>query len=157
MRHIEKLRPEICSLDCGSMNFGPHVFINTPAHLADMAARAKASGTKPEIEVFEMGHIELGRKLVADGLIGAPPLFQICLGISFGRRPRRLRNTCRSVGVRHRPHARRRPGCSATSASARVSARPARLERRARRPCGRQLIGGDIASPRKHALRLRQA
>jgi uncharacterized protein (DUF849 family) len=84
MRHVEKLRPEICSLDCGSMNFGPHVFINTPAHLADMAARAKASGTKPEIEVFEMGHIELGRKLVADGLIGAPPLFQICLGISFG-------------------------------------------------------------------------
>jgi uncharacterized protein (DUF849 family) len=84
MRHVEKLKPEICTLDCGSMNFGPHVFINTPAHLADMAARAKAVGTKPEIEVFEMGHIELGRKLVADGLIPAPPLFQLCLGISYG-------------------------------------------------------------------------
>lgn len=84
MRHVEKLKPEICSLDCGSMNFGPHVFINTPSHLADMAARAKAAGTKPEIEVFEMGHIELGKKLVTDGLIAAPPLFQICLGISFG-------------------------------------------------------------------------
>jgi uncharacterized protein (DUF849 family) len=84
MRHIEKLRPEICSLDCGSMNFGPHVFINTPGHLADMAARAKSSGTKPEIEVFEMGHIELAKKLMADGLIAAPPLFQLCLGISYG-------------------------------------------------------------------------
>ena len=84
MRHIEKLRPEICSLDVGSMNFGPHVFINTPVHLADMARRAKAAGVKPEIEVFDMGHIELGKKLIADGLINAPPLFQLCLGISFG-------------------------------------------------------------------------
>ena len=84
MRHVEKLKPDICTLDCGSMNFGPHVFVNTPAHLADMAARAKAVGTKPEIEVFEMGHIELGKKLVADGLIAVPPLFQLCLGISYG-------------------------------------------------------------------------
>ena len=84
MRHVEKLKPDICTLDCGSMNFGPHVFVNTPSHLADMAARAKAVGTKPEIEVFEMGHIELGKKLVADGLIPVPPLFQLCLGISYG-------------------------------------------------------------------------
>lgn len=84
MRHVERLKPEICSLDCGSMNFGPHVFINTPGHLADMASRAMAAGTKPEIEVFDMGHIELGKRLIADGLIGSPPLFQICLGISFG-------------------------------------------------------------------------
>jgi uncharacterized protein (DUF849 family) len=84
MRHIEKLKPDICSLDCGSMNFGPHVFINTPGHLADMAARAKAVGTKPELEVFEMGHIEMAKKLIADGLIPGVPLFQLCLGISFG-------------------------------------------------------------------------
>jgi uncharacterized protein (DUF849 family) len=84
MHHIEKLRPEICSLDVGSMNFGPHVFINTPGHLADMAGRAKAAGVKPEIEVFDMGHIELGKALIRDGLIDAPPLFQLCLGISFG-------------------------------------------------------------------------
>jgi uncharacterized protein (DUF849 family) len=84
MRHIEQLRPELCSLDVGSMNFGPHVFINTPDHLAEMATRAKAAGVKPEIEVFDMGHIELGKKLIADGLIHAPPLFQLCLGISFG-------------------------------------------------------------------------
>ncbi len=84
MRHIENLKPEICSLDCGSMNFGPHVFINTPDHLTEMASRAKVAGSKPELEVFEMGHIEMARKLIADGLIASPPLFQLCLGISFG-------------------------------------------------------------------------
>lgn len=84
MRHIEKIKPEICSLDVGSMNFGPHVFINTPGHLADMAGRAKAAGVKPEIEVFDLGHIELAKKLIADGLIAGPPLFQLCLGIPYG-------------------------------------------------------------------------
>jgi uncharacterized protein (DUF849 family) len=84
MRHIEKLGPEICSLDAGSMNFGPHVFINTPGHFVAMARRAKAAGVKPEIEAFDMGHIELGKQLIAEDLIDAPPLFQLCLGISFG-------------------------------------------------------------------------
>ncbi len=84
MRHIEKIKPEICTLDCGSMNFGPHVFINTPAHLAAMAASAKKSGTKPEIEVFDLGHIELAKKLIGDGLIAPPPMFQLCLGIAYG-------------------------------------------------------------------------
>lgn len=84
MRHIESIKPEICSLDVGSMNFGPHVFINTPGHLADMAARAKAAGVKPEIEVFDLGHIELAKKLIADGLIVGAPLFQLCLGIPYG-------------------------------------------------------------------------
>jgi uncharacterized protein (DUF849 family) len=84
MAHIEKLKPEICTLDCGSMNFGPHVFINTPGHLADMAARAKAVGVKPELEVFEFGHIEMAKRLIADGLVPGVPLFQLCHGIAFG-------------------------------------------------------------------------
>jgi uncharacterized protein (DUF849 family) len=84
MVHIEKLKPEICTLDCGSLNFGPHVFINTPGHLAEMAARAKAVGVKPELEVFEFGHIELAKKLIADGLVPGVPLFQLCLGIAYG-------------------------------------------------------------------------
>lgn len=84
MEHIELLRPDICSLDVGSMNFGPHVFINTPSHLADMALRAKRAKVKPEIEVFDLGHIELAKKLIADGAIESPPLFQICLGIAYG-------------------------------------------------------------------------
>jgi uncharacterized protein (DUF849 family) len=84
MRHIEKLKPDVCSLDCGSMNFGPHVFMNTPVHLADMAARATAVGTKMELEVFEFGHIEMAKRLIADGLIKGTPFFQLCLGISYG-------------------------------------------------------------------------
>jgi uncharacterized protein (DUF849 family) len=84
LRHIEKLKPEICSLDVATMNFGPHVFMNTPIHLAEMAKRARAAGAKPEIEVFDLGHIELAKKLIGDGLIAAPPLFQLCLGIAYG-------------------------------------------------------------------------
>lgn len=84
LSHIEGLRPELCSLDVGSMNFGEHVFINTPAHLREMAKAIRAAGTKPELEVFELGHIRLARHLIESGLVDAPPLFQICLGIPWG-------------------------------------------------------------------------
>ncbi len=84
IRHVEALKPEICTLDVGSLNFGEQLFVNTPAHLRAMADRAKAVGTKPEIEVFELGHIELAKKLIADGHIAEPPLFQLCLGIPWG-------------------------------------------------------------------------
>ena len=82
--HVARLRPEICSLDVGSMNFGEHVFVNTPADLRAMAAAIRDSGTKPELEVFELGHIRLARHLIESGLIAPPPLFQICLGIPWG-------------------------------------------------------------------------
>jgi uncharacterized protein (DUF849 family) len=84
VRHIEGLRPEICTLDVGSINFGEHVFMNTPAHLRVMAERVRTAGAKPEIEVFDLGHIELAKRLLADGHLDAPPLFQICLGIPWG-------------------------------------------------------------------------
>ncbi|HJS31597.1 MAG TPA: 3-keto-5-aminohexanoate cleavage protein [Alphaproteobacteria bacterium] len=82
--HVEELRPEICSLDMGSMNFGQHVFVNTPQHLQVMARAAKAAGVKPELEVFEAGHIRLARHMIEQGDIAAPALFQICLGIPWG-------------------------------------------------------------------------
>jgi len=82
--HVEELKPEVCSLDVGSMNFGEHVFVNTPAHLRKMAESIKATGTKPELEVFDLGHIRLARRLVDDGLVAPPPLFQLCLGIPWG-------------------------------------------------------------------------
>jgi uncharacterized protein (DUF849 family) len=82
--HVEELKPEVCSLDVGSMNFGEHVFVNTPAHLRKMAAAIRNIGTKPELEVFDLGHIQLARRLVGDGLVAPPPLFQICLGIPWG-------------------------------------------------------------------------
>lgn len=82
--HVEALKPELCSLDVGSMNFGEHVFVNTPAHLRGMAQAIRDAGTKPELEVFELGHIRLASHLIDGGLVASPPLFQICLGIPWG-------------------------------------------------------------------------
>jgi uncharacterized protein (DUF849 family) len=82
--HVLALKPDVCSLDVGSMNFGEVVFVNTPAHLRRMAREILDNGTKPELEVFELGHIRLARHLIDSGLIASPPLFQICLGIPWG-------------------------------------------------------------------------
>ncbi len=84
VQHIEEMKPEVCSLDVATMNFNQHVFLNHPTHLAIMAERIKAAGAKPELEVFDTGHIVLAKKMIADGLIAAPPYFQLCLGISYG-------------------------------------------------------------------------
>jgi uncharacterized protein (DUF849 family) len=84
LAHIEALRPALCSLDCGTMNFGASVFMNTPAHLEQMAARIRELRVKPELEVFELGHIRFAKELIARGLIEPPPLFQLCLGIPWG-------------------------------------------------------------------------
>lgn len=83
-RHVTALRPEICTLDVATMNFGEHLFLNTPSHLRVMAQAIRAAGTKPEIEVFDLGHIELAKHLVAEGHLARPPLFQLCLGIPWG-------------------------------------------------------------------------
>lgn len=84
-RHIEELKPEICTLDCGSMNFGEDtVVINRLMDLRYMANRAKELGVKPELEVFDMGQMQTALTLVREGLIADPPLFQFCLGIPSG-------------------------------------------------------------------------
>lgn len=85
VRHVVELRPEICSLDMGSMNMGPYVFINTPAHLEAMAAAIRDAGVMPELEVFETGHLLLAKRLIETGHVKAPGLFQLCLGISWGQ------------------------------------------------------------------------
>ena len=84
--HVDETRPEICTLDCGTMNFGDesYVMVNTPPILREMAKGIRALGVKPEVEVFDMGHLWLAKQLFAEGLIDAPPLFQICLGIPYG-------------------------------------------------------------------------
>lgn len=81
--HIVSLRPEVCSLDVATMNFGEQVFMNTPAHLRVMADRIKAAGVKPEIEVFEPGHILLATHLIERGHLLTPAHFQFCLGIKW--------------------------------------------------------------------------
>jgi uncharacterized protein (DUF849 family) len=85
MRHVEELLPEICSLDCGSFNYseGSYVYISTPGMLRLGAAHAQALGVKPELEVFDLGHVAFARQLLAEGLLDSPPLFQICLGIRW--------------------------------------------------------------------------
>ena len=82
--HIVNLKPELCSLDIGSMNFGPRLFANIVPHVEDMARRIKDAGVKPELEVFDMGHIAVGHSLLEKGLVGRPPIFQLCLGIEWG-------------------------------------------------------------------------
>lgn len=82
--HIVELLPEIGSLDCGSLNFDEQLYGTTPRYLRTMAAAYRAHGVRPEVEVFELGHIELARQLIAEGLIETPALFQLCLGIRYG-------------------------------------------------------------------------
>jgi len=87
LAHIEELRPEICTLDCGTMNFaagGDYVMVNTPSMLRAMAARIRELGVRPELEVFDTGHLVQVHELIADGLIEPPPLIQLCTGIPYG-------------------------------------------------------------------------
>jgi uncharacterized protein (DUF849 family) len=84
MEHVDRLRPEICTLDCGSMNFGDGVVVNRTADLEIMARHAMEWGVKPELEVFDMGQVGIALKLIARGAIPGDPLFQFCLGIDGG-------------------------------------------------------------------------
>jgi uncharacterized protein (DUF849 family) len=85
VRHVLELKPDICSLDMGSLNMGDRVFINTPKHLQAMALAIKDAGVTPELEVFETGHLLLAKKFLENGYVKGPGMFQICLGISWGQ------------------------------------------------------------------------
>lgn len=82
--HVESLKPDICSLDVATMNFGEHAFVNVPGDLRQMAKRIVDAGVKPELEVFDLGHIRLARQLLDDGSLPRPPFFQLCLGVPWG-------------------------------------------------------------------------
>jgi uncharacterized protein (DUF849 family) len=87
LRHVEELRPEICSLDCGTMNFaagGDYVMTNTPDMLRAMARRIKELGVRPELEVFDSGHLVMVKDLINEGLIDEPVVIQLCMGIRYG-------------------------------------------------------------------------
>jgi uncharacterized protein (DUF849 family) len=87
LAHVAELRPEICTLDCGTMNFaagGEYVMVNTPGMLRAMARRIQELGVRPELEVFDTGHLVMVKDLIADGLIDDPPLVQLCMGIPYG-------------------------------------------------------------------------
>jgi len=82
--HVLRLKPEICSLDVGSMNFGAHVFVNTLSHVETMAQLIRDADIKPELEVFDMGHIEIANHLLKTGKVFGPPLFQLCMAVPWG-------------------------------------------------------------------------
>jgi uncharacterized protein (DUF849 family) len=84
--HVVACRPEICTLDCGTMNFNEadYVMVNTPGLLRDMARRMVASGARIEIEAFDTGHLWLAKELVKEGVIPAPTLVQLCMGVPWG-------------------------------------------------------------------------
>lgn len=87
LAHVEELMPEICTLDCGSMNFaagGDYVLVNTPGIVRAMARRIQALGVRPELEVFDSGHLVLVKDLIGEGLIDDPALIQLCMGIPYG-------------------------------------------------------------------------
>ena len=82
--HVIKLKPELCSLDVGTLNFGQRAFVNLMTVVETMATMIKEIGTKPELEIFDIGHIRIARHLISKGLVEKPPLFQLCLGIPWG-------------------------------------------------------------------------
>jgi uncharacterized protein (DUF849 family) len=87
LRHVEELLPEICTIDCGTMNFaagGDYVMTNTPAMIRAMARRVQALGVRPELEVFDTGHLVMVKELIKEGLVDAPPMIQLCMGIPYG-------------------------------------------------------------------------
>ncbi|MCZ4262103.1 3-keto-5-aminohexanoate cleavage protein [Limimaricola sp. G21655-S1] len=86
MAHIRACLPEICTLDCGSMNFGDgdYVMTNTTAMLRSMGAQMTELGVKPEIEAFDTGHLWFAKQLVREGVLDDPALVQLCMGVPWG-------------------------------------------------------------------------
>ncbi len=86
LAHVEELLPEICTLDCGTMNFsmGDYVMTNTPSMLETGARKVQDLGVRPELEVFDTGHLVFVKHLIRQGLIDDPALIQLCMGIPYG-------------------------------------------------------------------------
>lgn len=86
MEPIAECLPEICTLDCGTMNFAEadYVMTNTPGMLREMGGMMTALGVKAEIEAFDTGHLWFAKELVKEGILESPALVQLCMGIPWG-------------------------------------------------------------------------
>ncbi|WP_420639559.1 3-keto-5-aminohexanoate cleavage protein [Candidatus Poriferisocius sp.] len=86
LAHVQELMPEITTLDCGTMNFGEgdYIMVNSPSVLEEMARQVQKLGVRPEIEIFDTGHLWLAKRLVDNGLIDDPVMVQLCMGIPWG-------------------------------------------------------------------------
>jgi uncharacterized protein (DUF849 family) len=164
LAHVEALRPEICTIDCGTMNFaagGDYVMVNTPAVIREMARLTRELGVRPELEVFDTGHLVLVHELIRDGLVDEPALIQLCTGIPYGapddpatvfsmvsRLPAGAVFSAFSIGRMQlrAAHRRERPR-RARGQHLPLPRRP-RRERRARRACSRDPGGDERPRPR---------
>ncbi len=92
MRHVidlcqeGKYRPDICTLDCGSLNFGDgnRAYVSTPNYLRKGAQICKDLGVKPEFEIFDTGNLWFVKQMIKEGLVDSPSLIQLCMGIAWG-------------------------------------------------------------------------
>lgn len=86
MEHVAECLPEICTLDCGTMNFAEadYVMTNTPGMLREMGGMMTALGVQVEIEAFDTGHLWLAKQLVEEGVLNSPAMVQLCMGIPWG-------------------------------------------------------------------------
>jgi uncharacterized protein (DUF849 family) len=92
MRHVidlcqeGKYRPDICTLDCGSLNFGDgnRAYVSTPNYLRKGAEICRQLGVKPEFEIFDTGNLWFVKQMIKEGLVDSPPLIQLCMGIAWG-------------------------------------------------------------------------
>ncbi len=86
LSHVKKLRPDICTLDCGSYNVGDGnlVYVSTSDYIRVGAKRIRQLGVRPELEVFDLGHLRYSLKLLRDGVFDAPTMIQFCLGVPYG-------------------------------------------------------------------------
>ena len=164
LEHVAKLLPEICTLDCGTMNFGEgdYIMVNSPAMLKAMAGQIRDLGVRPEIEIFDGGHLVLAKWLKDQGLIDDPVMLQLCMGVPWGvaRRHRHLHGAGQQsaagldlLGLFHRPQ----PAalCGARRAGRRQHPRGARGQSVARqRPARHQRAAGRArcADRRGHGL-----
>ncbi|WP_326731103.1 3-keto-5-aminohexanoate cleavage protein [Streptomyces phaeochromogenes] len=84
--HVEDLLPDICTLDCGSLNFGDgsNLYVSTPDMLRTGARRVQELGVRPELEIFDTGHLWFAKQLRTEGLLDDPTVFQLCMGIPWG-------------------------------------------------------------------------
>ncbi|MFF5774424.1 3-keto-5-aminohexanoate cleavage protein [Streptomyces californicus] len=84
--HVEDLLPDICTLDCGSLNFGDgsNLYVSTPDMLRTGARRIQELGVRPELEIFDTGQLWFAKQLLAEGLLDAPTVFQLCMGVPWG-------------------------------------------------------------------------
>ncbi|MGX1835891.1 3-keto-5-aminohexanoate cleavage protein [Streptomyces diastaticus] len=84
--HVEDLLPDICTLDCGSLNFGDgsNLYVSTPDMLRAGARRIQELGVRPELEIFDTGQLWFAKQLLAEGLLDDPTVFQLCMGVPWG-------------------------------------------------------------------------